>query len=249
MVNKQEKIAVPVKCPVCGYLVVRRDIITITSCSERYREGVWQGCHVRSSKTTSDECGEWYCTTCEHRWTPLGIAEEILPKLSLTVEKDICNISPRTIGSPLTKMYILHPVGLCTGDLHQYHKSNFADWDAFREYIVRYNPIGVIKPLYYYPHNTSLSFKGPLCHEINYQVGYIFVTTKCALDAGLTSNYAIEEAMVGEVDRYNRYLQGLIWRYVIRDETGKEVKSMGGFYDQQEAQKVGEKSMSILESN
>ena len=112
----------------------------------------------------------------------------------------------------------------------------------------------IILPLYLYDHSGITMSTGSFVDKWDSgQVGIISVSKeKVRKEFGwkrITRDRLkkIEDILKGEVETYDTYLRGDVWRYVICDENGESVESCCGFYDEDDARQEGLSTMRYLE--
>jgi hypothetical protein len=112
----------------------------------------------------------------------------------------------------------------------------------------------IILPLYLYDHSglsISTSRNGwPFnCPWDTSTIGWIYVTKEKVRDEygwkRITSkrHERIVEYLRGEVATYNQYLSGDVWYYVIEDDDGEYLDSLGGLFGYEYAKKEGERAL------
>jgi hypothetical protein len=123
------------------------------------------------------------------------------------------------------------------GDKTDLTSDSFNGWQEVYDYLKDELKAVVILPLYLYEHSGLClkvgSFIGllPQGHAEfdSGQVGYIYVTAEKLKAEGMTKKKA-EAYIRGEVDTYNKFLNGEVYWYRIEKE-GKDFDSCGGYYD------------------
>jgi len=126
----------------------------------------------------------------------------------------------------------------------QIHPSEFGeDLGEVRELLKEIRKAYLILPIYIYEHG-QVTITAKLSVYATYpdkewdagQVGFIYVTReKVAAEYGMAISAEeedkIREVLEGEVETYDQYLTGDVWRFVIEDEDGEDIgASCWGFY-------------------
>ena len=88
----------------------------------------------------------------------------------------------------------------------------------------------IISSLYLYDHSgITISMGSFGCPWDSGQIGYIYMTKESIEKEGWTPEQAMKY-MEGEVEVYDNYLTGEVYRYTIEDADGNEVDSCSGWY-------------------
>jgi hypothetical protein len=124
------------------------------------------------------------------------------------------------------------------GDNHEYRSKDFNGWDELEEQIKYNNPGCLIKPLYLYDHSGITISTGPFsCPWDSGQIGFIFITQKSINEVFDGNESRGEQCLIGEVETYDQYLRGDIYRFILRDKPcekcsgpGEILDNCGGFY-------------------
>ena len=93
----------------------------------------------------------------------------------------------------------------------------------------------IVLPIYVYEHG-GITVKCSPFGDIwdSGQAGYIYVTRKKVIEEyGDFSNASKERAkkyLLGEVQQYADYLEGMVYGYIVEDEDGEELTSCWGYY-------------------
>lgn len=108
-------------------------------------------------------------------------------------------------------------------------------------------PRAIILPVYMYDHGGITISTTPFnCRWDSGQLGIIYTTPERVRDwLGYTRITAkrragIEARLAREIDYFDRYLTGNIYRFDIMDETGEWIDGAGGFFDHAEAEAEAE---------
>ncbi len=120
-------------------------------------------------------------------------------------------------------------------------------WDCVGKELIKQHDIypSCIKPVYMYDHSgTSLSTSPFSCPWDSGQVGFIFVDKNIIKKEKMTRIQAIK-SLDSEFNVYNQYIQGDVWEFIIRDETGECVDSLSGCYGYEYAEA---EALSIIEA-
>lgn len=159
--------------------------------------------------------------------------------------------NPRIDHDNFSTMVCFHG-GYYLGDNdHGYNRADYNSWRELRGAIESKEKPLVLLPLYLYDH-SGISIKigswhGKAQHAEwdSGQVGFIFVTEKQMIDAGLTRDYinsndywkgysfeqAAEKVARQDVKVYDQYIQGSVYGYSIEFPDGTE-DSCWGFFDE-----------------
>jgi hypothetical protein len=112
---------------------------------------------------------------------------------------------------------------------------NHSGWKGVEEEIRENNDVELILPLYLYDHSGITISTTPFQSSFDSgQVGFIYVTTDRLDELGLSEEKRTEDQLrtilKGEVEVYDQYLRGEVYRYeFVDDEDGKD-DSCGGFF-------------------
>ncbi|HPU41806.1 MAG TPA: hypothetical protein PKY26_05300 [Acetivibrio clariflavus] len=123
------------------------------------------------------------------------------------------------------------------GDSHPYKASDFNSWEEVKRAIERDNDVAVILPVYMYDHSgITLSTTPFSCPWDSGQVGWIY-TTKQKLRKEYDIKYVTKKikekaykTLMEEVRIYSEYVEGNVFGYILKDESGRELDSCWGFY-------------------
>lgn len=130
------------------------------------------------------------------------------------------------------------------GDKHSRKPEDYSGWGELRDALIEQEGAVLILPLFLYDHGGLRmkvgSFEGllPQGHAEfdSGQVGFIYVTREAVLKEYKVRNVSKavlkrgEAVLMSEVDTYDQFLRGDVYRYEIEDEGGNVVDSCGGFY-------------------
>jgi hypothetical protein len=117
-------------------------------------------------------------------------------------------------------------------------------------------------PLYLYDHSgITMSTSKFSCPWDSGQIGFIFIAKKQALDewgaGGTRFTPAIKAkaraCMEAEVEVYDQYIRGDVYRIVVIDPDGEEIENCSGFYGfdyaKQEAEGIAKHHMEVVNGN
>ena len=159
-------------------------------------------------------------------------------KFKIEISLDECSESPRTWDN-LGKMICFHK-RYDLGDKHSYRQSDYNSWDELKKDIIRIEGKGITLPLYLYDHSgITMNTTGFSCGWDSGQVGWIHISKEDILK----NNYGkknitkslrerVSNYLVNEVDTYDQYLRGEVYRYEILDEEGNSLDSCSGIFGQ-----------------
>lgn len=117
------------------------------------------------------------------------------------------------------------------GDTHTLTIDMFDNWLALKEYVIKELGAVVILPLQLYDHSGITMSIGSASGFDTGQVGFIYVTQQ-DIDKEFDGDVAAAEAvLISEVQTYDQFLRGDIYRFDIEDSEGDTVDSCSGFYD------------------
>lgn len=123
------------------------------------------------------------------------------------------------------------------GDRHNYRASDYNSWEEVKEVIEKDHDVAVILPIYMYDHSGIILSTTPFsCPWDSGQVGWIFATKKKVREEYgvkyITKKIKekVREALIEEVRIYSEYVEGNVFGYILKDESGRELDSCWGFY-------------------
>ena len=170
-----------------------------------------------------------------------------MKKFELEVVQDTDPESPRTWDN-LGTMICFHK-RYELGDKTDYRTEDYDSWEELKEGIIKNEGEVVILPLYLYDHSGITISTSPFgCNWDSGRIGFIFVSKYKIKKEGIDET-KVEEYLKGEVETYDQYLTGEVYRYSIYEiETcslGHEHKNLvegcGSFYgSEEECKKEGE---------
>lgn len=126
------------------------------------------------------------------------------------------------------------------GDENYYCSNNYDSWDEMKEDIINNENVHTILPLYLYDHSgIAMNTTGFSCNWDSGQVGFIFIS-KDKVKKECMDESKVELYLKNEVETYNQYLTGEVWRYEIYEITEcnhghkhiELIDSCSGFYDE-----------------
>lgn len=126
------------------------------------------------------------------------------------------------------------------GDKHDYNHDNYDSWEELEAAIIKNEKPLVILPLYLYDHSgITMNTTGFSCNWDSGQVGFVIVTNKQIDLLGCTINNdedwndyleRLKQQAIGEVETYDQYIRGDVYRFEVEDDDGEESHSCGGFF-------------------
>jgi hypothetical protein len=152
-----------------------------------------------------------------------------------------------------TKMVCFHPQ-YKLGDKHSYRQEDYESWEELENAIMQKENVAKISPLYLYDHGAITIRTRPFsCSWDSGQVGFVYITQQSSIDCGYEGS--LDELIEQEVNRYDCYLTGNVYRYSIYEvekcSSGQEhktcVDSVGDFYDEVSCKTTGEAEMEALQ--
>ena len=141
----------------------------------------------------------------------------------IVVGYDVEAQNPRKWDNNLTKMVCFHNT-YNLGDEHDFKQSDYSSWDEVKKAIYRKeggkDKIAVMKPLYMYNHGGITISTEPFNDRWDSgQIGWVYVTKDNIRETydikRVTKEYRekAEELLNGEVEMYDKYLKGDIYRF------------------------------------
>lgn len=124
------------------------------------------------------------------------------------------------------------------GDNHNFSADDFNSWEELENILRTEENAHTILPLSLYDHSgISMSVGSPTCPWDSGRVGFIYITKDKVKSEGIDES-KVEEYLIGEVETYNQYLTGDVYRYEISRvsvcdhgcEHTELVDSCGGFF-------------------
>jgi hypothetical protein len=182
-----------------------------------------------------------------------------MKKYELEIELDNEPMNPRTEWDNITTMICFHR-NYNLGDKHNYKSDNFNGWIELKEQIESDYKVLMIKPLYMYDHSGITIKTSPFgCQWDSGQIGWVFIDEKqlqmLTGDSSGHNETNLDEIIEGEVDTYDKYITGEVYRYVVYEtETcslGCEhkvlIESCGGYYGEEICREEGESMLQHFE--
>lgn len=162
-----------------------------------------------------------------------GIMRATYNGLTVEVDYDTLDESPREYSEPISKMVCWHRK-YRLGDQHEFETPQ--DFKESEEYKNAF----ALLPLYLYDHSglamSTESFVGRAAHEEwdSGQVGYIYipksdVEKKTGLLPLEENTEALKEMLKDEVEQYSQYLEGNVFMFSITDKDGEEIAGGNGY--------------------
>ena len=164
-----------------------------------------------------------------------------MKKFELKIEQDQDPMNPRTDWDNIGTMICFHR-NYNLGDKHDYKSDNFEGWGELKEQIESDYKVLMIKPLFLYDHSGITISTSPFgCNWDSGQVGWIFIDEKklqsMTGDSSGHNETNFEEIIDSEVEVYDKYLTGEVYRYSIYEietcslgHTHKKYLEGGGSY-------------------
>ena len=168
------------------------------------------------------------------------IKEERIDNYILRLFYDDSPSDPRE-DSNLTKMVCFHK-RYNLGDDHDLKSDDFDGWKEMEEYITRTEDPIVIKSLYLYDHGgITIGTKPFGCNWDSGQVGFVYIRKEDVRNefsikrCGQRIVERCDVLLYGEVDTYDKYIQGLVYGYrvfKVTDDVEEELEACWGYYDE-----------------
>jgi hypothetical protein len=187
-----------------------------------------------------------------------SIKEERIGNYILRLFYDECPTNPREDYN-LTRMVCFHK-RYDLGDDHDFKSDDYDSWDEMEKNITRMkNPI-VIKPLYMYEHSgITISTKPFGDRWDSGQIGFVYIRKQDVRDSfsikrcGQNMVERCDVLLEGEVDVYDKYLQGQVYGYEIGkiNEDGHEegLERGGDYFDEEQCEHDGKLSLEWFINN
>ncbi len=154
---------------------------------------------------------------------------------TLNIYLDDNSESPREWDT-LSKMVCSHG-RYNLGDKHDYDTKDYSGWEEVKQAIIRKENPAVILPLYMYDHSGITIKTTPFGDRWDSgQIGFVFATKEAVRkEYGIkrVGKKHIEQAtatLLNEVEVYDQYIRGDVYRFEILDEKDEQLDSCGGFY-------------------
>ena len=187
-----------------------------------------------------------------------SIKEERIGNYILRLFYDECPTNPREDYN-LTRMVCFHK-RYDLGDDHDLKSDDFDGWDEMEKHITgTENPI-VIKPLYMYEHSgITISTKPFGDRWDSGQIGFVYIRKDDVRNqfsikrCGQNMVERCDVLLEGEVDVYDKYLQGQVYGYEIGkiNEDGQEegLERCGDYFDEERCEHDGRVSLEWFKNN
>jgi len=188
----------------------------------------------------------------------MDIKEERIGNYILRLYYDENPIDPREDYN-LSKMVCFHK-RYSLGDDHDFKSDDFDSWDEMEKYITGTEDTLIIKPLYLYDHGGITISTSPFGDRWDSgQVGFVYVCKQDVRDSfsikrcGQPMKERVDVLLEGEVDTYDKYLQGQVYGYEIGkvSEDGHEegLERCGGYFDEEQCMYDGRVSLEWFMNN
>jgi len=177
-----------------------------------------------------------------------------MKKYELKIEQDTDPMNPRTEWDNLGTMVCFHN-RYELGDKTDYRSNDYDSWEELEKGIIKNEGEVVILPLYLYDHSgITISTSSFDCRWDSGQIGFIFVSKYKMKKEGIDET-KVEEYLKGEVETYDKYLTGEVYRYSIYEietcDKGHEhknyVEGCGGYFGEEECESEGKSMLEHLE--
>jgi len=126
------------------------------------------------------------------------------------------------------------------GDDHNYNQNNYDSWEELEKDIVNTENTAIILPLYLYDHSgLSISTTPFSCRWDSGQVGFIFISKQKIREEYSVKRITkkliekVESYLINEVETYNQYLSGDVYKLEIIDDDDEVVDFSGTFYSKE----------------
>ena len=158
---------------------------------------------------------------------------KLIPGKTVRIYYDEFPENPRTTFDNLGHMVCFHP-RYNLGDKHIISTSEFSSPDELENLLIREYHAGVILPLTLFDHSgISMRIGRYGCKWDSSFVGFIYVTEDEVIreygDLSEESKKRAANVLKIEIEEYDAYLTGDVYRYESEDENGNELESVGGF--------------------
>ncbi len=124
------------------------------------------------------------------------------------------------------------------GDETDLKSSDFSSWEELESYLYKIEKALIVIPIFMYDHSgLSVNTTGFSCPWDSGQIGFIYVSKERIRNEygckRISKNLKeqVREILISEVDLYNDYLSGDVYRFTVTEkESQEEVESISGFY-------------------
>jgi len=170
------------------------------------------------------------------------LAPEVKPyQLSLTVEPEPYideSFNPRAFMDNESTMACFHKRYTLGDEGHGYNSDDYEGWDEMEEAIQENENPDCILPLRLYDHSGISMSVGTASDWDSGRVGFIWA--KKFPEETLEQ---LEARLRSEVEVYDTYLRGGIYRFTVKDSNGEVMESCTGFYSEEDARLDGEATL------
>ncbi len=124
------------------------------------------------------------------------------------------------------------------GDETDLKSSDFSSWEELESYLYKIEKALIVIPIFMYDHSgLSVNTTGFSCPWDSGQIGFIYASKERIRKEYSCKRISkklkaqVREMLVSEVDLYNQYLSGDVYRFTVTDkEKDEELDSSSGFY-------------------
>ncbi len=124
------------------------------------------------------------------------------------------------------------------GDETNLKSSDFSSWEELESYLYKIEKALIVTPIFMYDHSgLSVNTTGFSCPWDSGQIGFIYASKERIRKEysykRISKNLKeqVRELLCSEVDLYNAYLSGDVYRFTLTDkEKDEELDSSSGFY-------------------
>jgi hypothetical protein len=192
----------------------------------------------------------------------MNIKEERIDNYILRTFYDDCSTDPREDYN-LSKMVCFHK-RYSLGDDHDFKLDDFDSWDEMEKHITGTEDPLIIKPLYLYDHGgITIRTSSFGCQWDSGQVGFVYVRKQDVRDnffikrCGQRITERVDVLLEGEVEVYDKYIQGQVYGYEIGKITKCEhghqheegLERCGGYFDEEQCEHDGRVSLEWFKNN
>jgi len=158
---------------------------------------------------------------------------------TIEIYQDIDPQNPRdkNIQDNLDIMVCFHNRYNLGDEDHGYTSDHYNSWDEVKAQIIKDHDPVVILPLYLYDHSGITISTTPFhCPWDSGRVGFVFISRKAALENWSKKRVSPKmkkmctEMIEGSVKKYDQYLTGDVYGFVIKDKDDNELDSCWGCY-------------------
>ena len=157
-------------------------------------------------------------------------------KYMLEIFEDLDPTDPREFDN-LGTMVCFHN-RYAFGDETELKSCDFSSWEELESYLYKREKALVVIPVFMYDHSgLSVNTTGFSCPWDSGQIGYIYTSKERIRNEYSCKRISkklkeqVREMLVSEVDLYNQYLSGDVYRFTLTDkEKDEELDSSSGFY-------------------